>query len=134
MATGYGKETWCYDSVQPGRYATKKQALAQACYRRLITPRGTLRGAELDSATTNYGFDLIGYVGAVSSAFATAAIPALVANELQKDDRVVSATVVVYVDGESLVVSIDVEAVEDWQDFTLTVVTGGDILAVRGLT
>jgi len=91
MSTGFGKDTWCLDSLQPGRYATGATLVVQALYRRLITPRGTL--APLDDEVggddeSNYGFDVASYCGAVGYPTALAAFPALVTAELLKDDRV----------------------------------------------
>lgn len=85
MSTGYGLDTWCLDRLQPGRYARGATLVAQALYRRLITPRGTLRGGDDESA---YGFDVSGYVGAVGYKAALQALPGLVRGELLKDDRV----------------------------------------------
>ena len=93
MSQGYGLDTWCMDRLQPGRYARGPSLVAQALYRRLITPRGTLRGGDDESA---YGLDVSGYVGAVGYQSALQALPGLVRGELLKDDRVgeviVSAT------------------------------------------
>lgn len=87
---GYGLDTWCLDRLQPGRYARGATLVAQALYRRLITPRGMLRGGDEESA---YGFDIAGYVGAVGYASALQALPGLVRGELLKDDRVSEVTV-----------------------------------------
>jgi len=84
MSVGYGLDTWCLDHLQPGRYARGSTLVAQALYRRLITPRGTLRGGDEESA---YGFDVSGYVGAIGYQSALQAIPGLVRGELLKDDR-----------------------------------------------
>jgi hypothetical protein len=75
---------WCTDQIRSGRYASGWRVVAQAYYRRLTTPRGTLRGGEEEDA---YGFDVCGYVGAVGTAVAVRALPAQVAAELAKDDR-----------------------------------------------
>lgn len=90
MSTGYGLDTWCLDSLSPGRYARGPTLVAQALYRRLITPRGTLRGGDEEGA---YGFDVSGYCGAVGYPTALAALPGLVTGELLKDDRVSEVTV-----------------------------------------
>ena len=66
--------------------------MAHALYRRLITPRGTLRGSEAAAA---YGFDVSGYVGAVGYPAARQAFSALVTGELLKDDRVLPTLEVV---------------------------------------
>jgi len=56
-------------------------------YRRLITPRGTLRGGESEEA---YGFNVAGYVGAVGVDLALVSLPGQVRAELMKDDRIFS--------------------------------------------
>ena len=96
MSEGYGIESWCLDTLQPGRYAQGAEVVVQALYRRLITPRGTLiplddEGGDEESA---YGFDVSGYIGAVGTDTALQAFPALVTAELLKDDRVAPTLVV----------------------------------------
>jgi hypothetical protein len=66
--------------------------VAQALYRRLITPRGKLRGGDEESA---YGLDLSGYVGAVTFETALGALPGLIRGELMKDDRVSDVAAVI---------------------------------------
>jgi hypothetical protein len=127
----FGKDTWCYDSLQPGRYATGAQLVVQALYGRLDTPRGTLLpledgGGDEESA---YGFDVSGYVGAVGYPAAVEALPGLVTGELLKDDRVqptltVIATIVTGPDGEDsieLEISGDLADESGSFDFTLSV-------------
>ncbi len=82
---GHGREQWCQDAVVTGRYVTGWLVVAQACYRRLITPTGMLRWGEEES---RYGLDLAGFIGAVGDDAAVLALPSLVAAELAKDDRV----------------------------------------------
>jgi hypothetical protein len=122
MATGYGADTWCTDSLVVGRLARGRTLLAQALYRRLITPRGTLRGGEEERA---YGFDVAGYVGAVGYDLAIAALPGLIRGELKKDNRVLdvaaSITKQVDLDGSiSLEIVINVVPVDESGDFDLT--------------
>lgn len=88
--TGYGVEAWCLGSLVTGRYARGNNVVAQAIYRRLTTPRGTLRGGEEES---NYGIDLSDYVGAVADTTRLAAIPGVAKGEILKDDRVLDVTV-----------------------------------------
>lgn len=85
MSVGYGFDTWCLDTLQPGRFASGAALVVQALYRRLITPRGTLRGGDEEGA---YGLDVSGYCGAVGYSTAVYALPGLVQAELLKDDRV----------------------------------------------
>jgi hypothetical protein len=101
--------------------ARGRTALAQALYRRLITPRGTLRGGREEAA---YGLDVAGYVGAVGVATALAALPALVRAELCKDDRVrdvvVTATSTTMGAETAVQLEIDVAPMDEDDTFTLT--------------
>jgi hypothetical protein len=87
MATNFGKDVSCTDSMRTGRYATGVRLVAESYYRRLTTPRGTLRGGE-DEA--NFGLDLNNYVGQTNSRAAKAALPGQIAAELGKDERTLS--------------------------------------------
>ena len=125
MAEGYGIDIWCYDAVQPGRLARGRQVVVQALYRRLITPRGTLRGGPEEE---NYGIDLAEYCGAIGYANAVAAIPAVVRGELSKDDRVAevscTASRLDSTDGTVsivLTVTVRLDDEADTFDFTLAV-------------
>jgi hypothetical protein len=86
----YGSDTWCGDRLVTGRQARSAVCVALALYRRLITPRGTLRGGDEEDA---YGIDLAAYVGAVGYATAIGAIPGIVRAEMLKDDRVTDVSV-----------------------------------------
>ena len=135
MTIGYGQDTWCFDAYHAGRIATGRHVLAAACYRRLTTPRGTLRGPGDDASA--YGFDLIGFVGSTPTDAAVALAPGLIVAELRKDDRIAAVSVAVNrrnVAGMAeLEFVVSVEAVPDFESFTLTVTPAGDILQVRGL-
>jgi hypothetical protein len=129
--------------LQPGRYAQGSEVVAQAIYRRLITPRGTLiplddEGGDEESA---YGFDVSGYCGAIGYPAALQALPALVTGEILKDDRVlptivVKSTLVPGNDGED---AIELDVRGDLADesgsfaFTLSV-TAVSVEFVRGET
>jgi hypothetical protein len=125
VSTGYGTEAWCTDEYISGRYARGWMVVAQAIYRRLITPRGMLRGGDEER---NGGLDLSEYVGAVGTATALAALPNLVRGEIQKDDRVAPGGVVVRPtittedNGDvTIVLEISVRLADENEDFTLTV-------------
>lgn len=143
MTTGYGLESWCLDSLQPGRYAQGSEVVAQALYRRLITPRGTLiplddDGGDEESA---YGFDVSGYCGAIGYPAALQALPALVTGELLKDDRVlptlvIKATLIPGADGEDAI-ELDVrgDLADDSGSFAFTLsVTEVSVEFLRGET
>ncbi len=122
MAAGYGSTMWCTDVIRSGRRATHRQVVAHALYRRLITPRGTLRGSEAASA---YGFDVSGYVGATSPDFAAESLPAQVRAELLKDDRVSDVAVQAFVSTSngltSVVLNITAVLADESGDFAFTV-------------
>lgn len=92
MATGYGSDTWCGDSLVTGRMSRGVVHVILALYRRLITPRGTLRPLKEESNEEElaYGFDLAQYVGAVGPELAVLIAPPQICAELQKDDRVIA--------------------------------------------
>lgn len=118
----FGTDTWCTDSLRTGRLVTATTLLAHALYRRLITPRGVLRGGQDESA---YGVDVTGYVGAVGYEIAEAALPNIVRAELKKDDRVQNVVVRATLRGatgptQSLLLEIDVYPVDDTETFSLT--------------
>lgn len=96
----YGQDTYCLDSLQPGRFARDIPLLAQNCVHRLTTPRGALRGGPDEQ---NYGMDLPGRIGSATSSNDAAALPGQIATELKKDKRVldVVADVTEVVDGPS---------------------------------
>src|SRR5688572_11853882 len=104
----FGVDTWAMGTRRTGRLARGTDLLAQAIFRRLTTPRGTLRGSpEADI----YGLDLSQYVGDVGTTIAVAALPSLISAELSKDDRIAAVTATVAVDttagADELTVTID---------------------------
>ncbi len=92
MTTDFGRDVSCTDTMRTGRLVSGPRLVAEACYRRLITPRGTLLGGE-DEA--NYGLDLGGLLGSSTSAAEVAALPGRIRNELLKDERVESVEALV---------------------------------------
>lgn len=135
MATGYGVDTWTTDSVFTGRLARGKTLVAQACYRRLTTPRGTLRGGPDEQ---NYGIDLSAIVGASNPARVAAMLPSMIRGELLKDDRVADVdTAVTYAtatDGTATFeITISVATYDDGNDFELTLAVDGVTTKLVGL-
>lgn len=114
----YGADTWAVNGVRTGRLVTGRLLVAQALYRRLITPRGSL------FYDTSYGFDLSEFVGEVGPELAAAAMPGRIRNELLKDDRVssVDASVEVVTEGAEteLVVSVTATLADSGEAFSLT--------------
>lgn len=136
MSTGYGADTWCLDTLSPGRYASGAGLVAQALYRRLITPRGTLRGGDEEGA---YGLDVSGYCGAVGYDTAVNALPGLVQAELLKDDRVsdvsVSASIAASGNGAGgldIQLEISVLLADESGDFVLTLAINDVRVSVLG--
>ena len=105
MAVGYGVDTYCASSLQTGRLVRGRLLLGQACFRRLITPQGTLPGLSDDDDEASYGLDLAGFCGQVDDRDLRSAIGPAIRAELMKDDRVrdVAASVLrsVTIDGLS---------------------------------
>lgn len=137
MATNtvnFGRELSCTDGLNTGRFVTGVRLVAEACYRRLTTPRGTLRGGETEQ---NYGFDLAQFIGCTNARQVAASLPARITNELVKDERVESVEVDVVptttAAGEtSFAISIDV--VTGAGPFTLQVGIGAVTVDLLGIT
>ncbi len=125
MALGYGVDTWCGASRVTGRLSRRWQTLGLALFRRLITPRGTLRGGRTPEEAAVYGFDVAGFVGRVGYARALGALPSMIAAELRKDDRVADVLVevskVTEPNGDiALAIVCHVTPVNEGADFDLT--------------
>ncbi len=90
MAANFGRDISCLRSIKTGRFVSGWRLVAEACFRRLITRRGTLPGGE---AEADYGLYLPDFVGKALTASLLAAIPGMVKNELEKDARVDDAIV-----------------------------------------
>lgn len=133
MATSFGKDTSCADSLKTGRFVTGLRLVAEACYRRLTTPRGTLRGGE---AEQNYGLDLSQFVGSTNARAVEASLPGRIQNELLKDERVESVIVdILTTTAGSLVtftITIAVQTAEG--PFTLQVGIGSVTVSLLGIS
>lgn len=95
MTVDYGYDTSATDGIRSGRLVRGVRLVAEAAYRRLITPKGSLRGGRDEQ---NYGEDLTAYVGSVDSRFVAAALPGVIRAELLKDERIDSVDVAVTVE------------------------------------
>ena len=106
--TDFGFDTSCTTALRTGRFSSGVRLVAEAAYRRVTTPRGTLRGGD-DEA--NYGIDLADEIGSVSSASTAAALPGRVETELLKDERIesVNVTVAAVVEGPSTSYTVSIE-------------------------
>jgi len=136
MSNGFGLDVWCVDQIRTGRYARGRQVVAQALYRRLITPRGVLREAGNGAA---YGIDLPGIVGAVGYPTASRLLPDRVRAELLKDDRVadvsVAALIVTETNGlQSITLDANVALYEEGEEFSLSLsVSDTSVTLIGGL-
>jgi len=110
MSTDYGREMSCTDSLRTGRFVTGTRLVAEACYRRLITPRGMLAGGEEEQ---NYGLDLTAIVGSANPTSIAASLPGRIRTELSKDERIatVSAAVLPVVSGPETTLQITIACV-----------------------
>ena len=135
MSQGYGSDTFCLDSLRPGLLASGAALVLQACYRRLITPRGTLQGGDEESA---YGFDLAGYIGASGIALSLVSLPGLIAGELKKDDRVaevdcVASQTIDSAGAISITLVISVTLADGSGTFPLTLAANDTSVSILGL-
>lgn len=94
MATDLGRDTSCTDEIKTGRFVTGARLVAQAAYRRITTPRGSLRGGEEEA---NYGIDITALCGRTNPKATAAALPGRIRNELAKDQRIGAMTIDVLV-------------------------------------
>jgi hypothetical protein len=129
----FGKDIACTDSLRPGVFATNLRLVAEACYRRLITPRGTLRGGEDEQ---NYGLDLVDLVGSVSTKADAAALPGRIQTELLKDERITSvdATITETKAGPAKAFAVAIEAQTDIGPFTLKLAVSSVTIDLLGLS
>lgn len=132
----YGSDLWCYDSISTGRLVSGAELVAQAIYRRLTTARGTLQWGEDESI---YGLDLFDFVGRVGTANAIDALPDVVSAEILKDDRVLTADVlltsVTGTDGlMALTLAITATLRDADEAFTLTLAVSNVSVSVVGFT
>ncbi len=124
--TDFGRDTSCTDKYRSGILVSGRRLVAEACYRRLITARGTLRGGE-DEA--NYGLDLADAIGQATSTKTAAALPGQIQTELLKDERVISVDVTVdaTIQGPATSYAVAVNGQTDIGPFSL-------VLGVSGVT
>lgn len=133
---GFGADLSCGMRLTTGRMVGGRTLLAEAIWRRLTTPRGTLSGGAEASA---YGLDLAAYVGAVGERIAEAALPSIVEAELLKDDRIaaVSVTATAYRadDGTARIeLQLVVQPASDLARFPLTLgVTSAGVEIIGGM-
>jgi|SRR5579872_1629037 len=132
MTTDFGKDISCTTAIRTGRYSSGPRLVAEAAFRRLTTPRGTLRGGD-DEA--NYGLDLADAIGSATTKATAAALPGQIEAELMKDERIVSvsAEVVATSQGPSVSWKVSVIAETDAGPFTLVLGVSGVTVSLLGL-
>jgi len=128
----FGTDTSCTDSLRTGRLVSGPRLVAEACYRRLITPRGSLFGGD-DEA--NYGLDLADLIGSVSTKAQVAALPGQIQTELLKDERITSAsaTVTASKSGPSVTYQISISAQTDAGPFSLVLSVSDVTVSLLGM-
>lgn len=134
MATGYGQDTWCGDSLVTGRLARGVTNVVLSYYRRLTTARGTLRGLDDENKNEDeltFGFDLAELCGETDPETAVKIVPPQIRAELMKDDRSLDVNVIAHppaYDSEGLATLVfDVEGilVDAGENFRFTVTVEG---------
>lgn len=86
--TEFGTDlSWTWDVDPAHRLVSGAELVAQACFRRLITPRGAL----LDDP--DYGLDLRAELSRAQTREYTASLPGRIEAELRKDPRVLAVAV-----------------------------------------
>lgn len=122
----------CADNLRTGRYSTGARLVAEAVYRRLITPRGMLRGGDEEA---NYGLDLAALVGTASTPALLASLPARIKNEVLKDERLRDASVSVTsaVAGAATTWTIAVRGLTDAGPFVLRLAVSDVTTELLGL-
>lgn len=101
----FGRDISCTASIRPGQFSSGVRLVGEAVYRRLTTPRGTLRGGEEEQ---DYGLDLSELVGSVSSVDDALAIQGRIENEILKDERIEEATAIATIVDKRPGISLDV--------------------------
>ncbi len=133
---GYGTDVYCWDRLRTGRLVRGPELVAQAIYRRLTTPRGTLRDGDDGQV---YGLDVSDFVGRVGAKDAVAMIPAVIRAEVIKDDRVenVAVTSTAVTDKAGLVavtVTITCDLINPGDQFQLTLSVSAVSVSVLGFS
>lgn len=132
-AVDFGRDTSCTSSISTGRFVTGARLIAEAAYRRLITPRGMLRGGE---AEANYGLDLTQFCGTTNPDSTAASLPARIRAELLEDERIltVDAEVLIVVDGPDTNFEITISCTTKAGPFSLQLLATQVTVDILGIT
>jgi hypothetical protein len=134
MATDFGRDTSCTASLLTGRFSVGAKLVGEAAYRRLTTPRGMLRGGEVEA---NYGLDILDLIGSVATKADAAALPGRIRAELQKDERIARVDVTVtptLLSGGAVAYDIAIDADTALGPFALVLRVTDVTVEVLGLT
>jgi hypothetical protein len=133
MAVDFGRDISCVTSLRTGRFATGARLVAEAAYRRITTPRGSLIGGEEEA---DYGIDLVDMVGETDSPSLALALPAQITTELRKDERIdtVDVDVVRRVEGPAVTYDIAIHCTTAAGPFTLKVSVNDVTVELLGIT
>jgi hypothetical protein len=132
--TDFGRDSSCTDSLKTGRLSSGPLLVAETAYRRLITPRGALRGGEEEA---DFGLDLLGLIGDNANVESLAAsLPGQIRGELRKDERItgVSATVTYVTEGPATTFTISIACETGEGPFTLRVSVDEVTVELLGIT
>lgn len=114
----FGRDTSCTRYLRPGRLVSGARLLAEACYRRLTTERGTLL------YDRNYGLSLSQLISSDMSADEIATLPGKIRSELLKDKRIASVSVSTTVEARGPIwsMTLDIDCLSaDRESFSLSV-------------
>jgi len=89
---GFGKDTSCTSSMRAGQLVSGARLIGEAAFRRITTPRGSLRGGEEEA---DYGIDILDAIGSVNTKSDAAALAGRIRNELVKDERIQTVDVTI---------------------------------------
>jgi hypothetical protein len=129
----FGRDLSCTTSILTTRYSTGPRLVAEAIFRRFITPRGSLQGGEDEQ---NYGLDLANLIGSVSTPSAVASLPGQIEAECIKDERVISATATVTstTSGPSTAWNIQINGKTGAGPFALVIGVSGVTASLLGIS
>lgn len=113
MATDYGRDVSCTTSLRTGRLVSGRVLLAEAAFRRLTTPRGSLIG---NADEANYGIDLLDLIGQPDTRSLLVALPGQIRTELLKDERFIDVTVTVTRESQGPVVTYNISITIETDD------------------
>ena len=131
--TEFGRDISCTKGLRTGRFVTGTRLLAEAIYRRLTTPRGTLLGGEEEAF---YGLDLADLIGSTDTDSDAKTLPGRIRNELSKDERVedVQVSVEEIEDGPARAFRIVIDVKSAAGPFSLQLAASAVSIDILGIT